>query len=69
MHSQKCQDSSVEGGKAVGSTEGNASANVNGSHQARRLAYNCARPYFCSDLYSLNLGKLLRIFIFIVGKQ
>lgn len=37
MHSKKGHETSTEGGKAISSTEENVSANVNGTHEARRL--------------------------------
>jgi hypothetical protein len=65
MHGKKSCNTSVEGGKAVGGTVENASANVNESHEARRLVYNCARSNFSSTIWSFLFSiEVLEMFIF-----
>ncbi|XP_075640764.1 uncharacterized protein LOC142612560 isoform X1 [Castanea sativa] len=61
MHSKNGHETSTEGGKAIGSTEENVSANVNGTHEARRDADEKSNVASSTAVYSGETSNLSEV--------
>ncbi|KAF3953482.1 hypothetical protein CMV_021081 [Castanea mollissima] len=61
MHSKNGHETSTEGGKAIGSTEESVSANVNGTHEARRDADEKSNVASSTAVYSGETSNLSEV--------